>query len=37
MLTHIWPMLDRERSRSQAADAYGAEVELATKGEGTEI
>jgi ribonuclease BN (tRNA processing enzyme) len=28
-LTHLWPGNDRERSRTQAADTFGSEVELA--------
>jgi len=29
LLTHIWPTVDRERSRSEASDAFGATAELA--------
>ena len=29
MLTHIWPTIDREESRREGADAFGADVELA--------
>ena len=29
VLTHIWPTVDREESRHEGADAFGADVELA--------
>jgi len=29
VLTHIWPTLDREQSRMEASEAFGAEAELA--------
>jgi ribonuclease BN (tRNA processing enzyme) len=37
LLTHIWPTTDRERSRAEAADAYGDPVELAATNEKYEI
>lgn len=37
LLTHIWPTTDKERSRAEAADAYGGPVELATTNETYEI
>ncbi|GIU99121.1 MAG: hypothetical protein KatS3mg014_0737 [Actinomycetota bacterium] len=37
VLTHIWPSLDREVSRAQAADAYGGPVELAVEGMRIEV
>jgi ribonuclease BN (tRNA processing enzyme) len=30
VLTHLWPTLDAERSRSEGSEAFGAEVEVAT-------
>jgi hypothetical protein len=33
MLTHLWPTVDPERSRGEAADAYGAAVEVACTNE----
>lgn len=32
VLTHIWPTVDRERSREQAADGFGGPVEVAVEG-----
>jgi len=37
LLTHIWPTTDKERSRAEAADAYGDPVELAVTNERYEI
>ena len=37
LLTHIWPTIDKERSRAEAADAYGDPVELAAPNETYEI
>ena len=37
MLTHIRPYLDRERSREEAAGAFGGEVLLATEGQSREL
>ncbi len=37
VLTHVWPSLDRETSRQQAADAYGGPVELAAEGMRIEV
>ena len=33
VLTHIWPTTDKERSRAEAADAYGDPVEVAVTNE----
>jgi len=32
ILTHIWPTLDRETSKAQAAEAYGGPIEIAGEG-----
>ena len=37
LLTHIWPTTDKERSRAEAADAYGDPVDLAVTNERYEI
>jgi ribonuclease BN (tRNA processing enzyme) len=37
VLTHIWPTIDKERSRAEAVDAYGGPVQLATVNETYEI
>jgi len=37
VLTHIWPTVDRERSREQAADGFGGPVELAAEGMRLEV
>ena len=37
LLTHIWPTTDKERSRAEAADAYGDPVELAVTNEKYEL
>jgi ribonuclease BN (tRNA processing enzyme) len=37
MLTHIWPSLDQEVSKQQAAEAYAGEILLATEGMRIEI
>lgn len=37
ILTHVWPSLDREVSRAEAADAYGGPVELAVEGMRIEV
>jgi len=37
VLTHIWPSLDPNRSREQAAEAFGAEVEVAQEGMTIEV
>ena len=33
VLTHIWPSIDKERSRAEAADAYGGPVDVAVVNE----
>ncbi|MBV8160738.1 MAG: MBL fold metallo-hydrolase [Acidimicrobiia bacterium] len=33
LLTHVWPTIDRERSRAEAAAAYGGHVEVAVVNE----
>ncbi|MBV9412957.1 MAG: MBL fold metallo-hydrolase [Acidimicrobiia bacterium] len=37
VLTHIWPTIDKERSRAEAADAYGGPVDLAETNEIYEV
>jgi ribonuclease BN (tRNA processing enzyme) len=37
LLTHFWPGLDREKSRTQAAEAYEGEIVLATEGLSVEL
>jgi ribonuclease BN (tRNA processing enzyme) len=37
VLTHIWPTIDHERSRAEAADAYGGPVDVAVVNEKYEI
>lgn len=37
VLTHIWPTIDKERSRAEAVDAYGGPVQLATVNEQYQI
>jgi ribonuclease BN (tRNA processing enzyme) len=37
LLTHIWPTVDPERSRSEAADAYGDPVQTAVTNERYEV
>jgi len=37
LLTHIWPTTDKERSRAEAADAYGDPVELAVTNESYDV
>jgi ribonuclease BN (tRNA processing enzyme) len=37
MLTHIWPTLDAEESRFQAEEVYGNAVDLAARGEGSDV
>ena len=37
VLTHIWPTIDSERSRAEAADAYGDPVDLAVTNETYEL
>jgi len=37
VLTHIWPTIDSERSRAEAADAYGGPVDLAVTNEKYEL
>jgi ribonuclease BN (tRNA processing enzyme) len=37
MLSHFWPGMDRDVSREQAEEAYGAEIVLATEGLTLEI
>lgn len=32
VITHLWPTLDRDVSRAEAADAFGADVTVATPG-----
>jgi ribonuclease BN (tRNA processing enzyme) len=37
VLTHIWPTIDKQRSRAEATDAYGGPVDLAKTNETYEI
>ncbi len=37
LLTHIWPSLDREVSRAQAAETYSGEIVLASEGMRLEV
>ena len=37
VLTHVWPTVDRERSRGEGADAYGGRVDLAEPNERYEV
>ena len=37
LLTHVWPTVDRERSRLEGADAYGGPVDLAEPNERYEV
>jgi ribonuclease BN (tRNA processing enzyme) len=37
VLTHIWPTTDKERSRAEAADAYGGPVDLAETNESYDV
>jgi ribonuclease BN (tRNA processing enzyme) len=37
VLTHLWPTLDRERSRAEGSEGFGAPVELATVGTRYEV
>jgi ribonuclease BN (tRNA processing enzyme) len=37
MLTHVWPGLDLQRSREEAAGAFRGPVAVARAGEGTDI
>jgi ribonuclease BN (tRNA processing enzyme) len=37
VLTHIWPTLDKEISRRQAAEEYDGPIELATEGDTFEV
>ena len=37
VLTHIWPTLDKEVSRGQAAEEYGGPIDLATEGASIEV
>ena len=37
IITHLWPSLDRERSREETAQAFGGEVTVAVIGEGTDV
>jgi ribonuclease BN (tRNA processing enzyme) len=37
VLTHIWPTIDHERSRAEAADAYGDSVDLAATNESYDL
>lgn len=37
VLTHIWPSLDKEVSRSQAAEAYDGPIDLAAEGMRTKV
>ena len=37
LLTHLWPTMDRERSRGEGADAYGGPVDLAEPNERYEV
>ena len=32
VLTHLWPSLDRDRSRAEGAEAFGGPVEVASVG-----
>jgi ribonuclease BN (tRNA processing enzyme) len=37
LLTHLWPRLDAERTRAEAAAEFGGPAELASTGERTDI
>ena len=37
LLTHIWPTVDKDRSRAEAVDAYGGPVETAETNERYEV
>jgi ribonuclease BN (tRNA processing enzyme) len=37
IVTHLWPSLDRERTRAETAEAFGGEVAIAARGEGTDV
>jgi ribonuclease BN (tRNA processing enzyme) len=37
LLTHIWPTVDKERSRAEATDAYGGPVQTAATNERYEV